>query len=75
MLAAAGGANVWIIGGGDLVGQFADADLLDEVWVQYAPVTMGGGAPLLPRRLGLELIELVQNGELACARYRVVRHP
>ena len=33
MVAAAGGRNVWIVGGGDLVGQFADAGLLDEVIV------------------------------------------
>ena len=28
MIAAAGGKNVWIVGGGDLAGQFAAADLL-----------------------------------------------
>ena len=50
MVAAAGGRNVWIVGGGDLAGQFADAGLLDEVIVYIAPVTLGGGAPLLPRR-------------------------
>ena len=47
---AAGERDIWIVGGGDLVGQFADAALLDQVWVQYAPVTLGSGAPLLPRR-------------------------
>ena len=26
------GKNIWILGGGDLVGQFDDAGLLDEVW-------------------------------------------
>lgn len=50
MLAAAEGRNVWLVGGGDLVGQFLDADLLDEVIVSVAPVLLGGGAPLLPRR-------------------------
>ena len=33
MVEAAGGRNVWIVGGGDLAGQFADAGLLDEVLV------------------------------------------
>ena len=33
MVAAAGGRNVWVVGGGDLAGQFADAGLLDEVIV------------------------------------------
>ncbi len=39
-VAAAKDKDVWVIGGGDLAGQFADAGLLDEVWVQYAPVTL-----------------------------------
>ena len=51
MLAAAGTRNVWIVGGGDLAGQFADAGLLDEILVLIAPVALGGGAPLPPRRL------------------------
>ena len=53
MVGAAGDRNVWIVGGGDLAGQFADAGLLDEVIVSIAPVTLGGGAPLLPRRIEL----------------------
>ena len=73
MSTAADGKNVWIIGGGDLVGQFADAGLLDEVIVQVAPVTLGGGAPLLPRRLELRLDETGRNGDFVCARYGVVR--
>ncbi len=73
LVAAAGGRNVWIVGGGDLVGQFADAGLLDEVIVSIAPVTLGAGAPLLPRRIELQLEELGRNGDFACARYSVVR--
>ncbi len=40
-----------IIGGGDLVGQFDDAGLLDRVILGMCPVTLGAGAPLLPRRI------------------------
>lgn len=72
MTAAARGKNLWIVGGGDLAGQFADAGLLDEVIVCFAPVTLGGGAPLLPRKLDLRLEELAQNRAFACARYAVV---
>lgn len=71
MTAAAGGKDLWIVGGGDLAGQFADAGLLDEIWVQYAPVTLGSGAPLMPRRLDLELIEVARNRSFLCGRYRV----
>ena len=53
-----GGKNVWIVGGGDLAGQFADAGLLDEVIVYVAPVTLGAGAPLFPSRQELRLEEL-----------------
>jgi dihydrofolate reductase len=75
MLGAAGDLNVWIVGGGDLAGQFADVGLLDEVIVSIAPVTLGGGAPLLPRRMELHLDELGRNGDLACAKFSVVRSP
>ena len=73
MVSAAGGKNVWIVGGGDLAGQFADAGLLDEVIVYIAPVTLGAGAPLLSRRVELHLEELARNRDFACARYSVVR--
>ena len=32
-------------------GQFAGEGLLDEILLGVAPVTLGAGAPLLPRRL------------------------
>ena len=73
MLRAAGERNVWVVGGGDLAGQFADAGLLDEVIVSIAPVALGGGASLLPRRLELRLDELGRNGDFASARFSVVR--
>lgn len=70
----AGGGDVWIMGGGDLVGQFADAGALDEVQVSVAPVTLGAGAPLLPRRLGadrLRLVDVARRGQFAHLTYRV----
>ena len=75
MIGAAGDRNVWIVGGGDLAGQFADLGLLDEVIVSIAPVTLGGGAPLLPRRIELRLDELGRNGDFVGARFAVVRPP
>ena len=72
MKQAAGDRNVWIVGGGDLAGQFADAGLIDEVIVYFAPVTLGAGAPLLPRRVELRLEETARNGDFVTARYAVV---
>ena len=73
LVRASGGKNVWIVGGGDLAGQFADAGLLEEVLVTIAPVTLGAGAPLLPRRIELSLEEVGRNGDFVCARFGVVR--
>lgn len=51
MQAAAGAKNIWIVGGGDLAGQFHDAGLLDEIIVQIGSATLGAGKPLFPRRV------------------------
>ena len=59
MTDAAAGKNSWIMGGGELVGQFHDHGLLDEIIVTIAPVTLGGGAPLLPRRIATPPLRLV----------------
>ena len=75
MLDAAGSRNIWLIGGGDLVGQFLDQDLLDEIWLSLTPVTLGAGAPLLPRRhttpMRLESAVASRNGTFAHLRYAV----
>ena len=73
MVEAAGGKNVWLVGGGDFVGQFADAGLLDEVIVYVAPVTLGAGKPLLPRHVELRLEETARNGDFVTVRYSVAR--
>ena len=73
MVEAAAGKNVWIVGGGDLVGQFADAGLLDEVIVSIAPVTLGAGAPLLARRVELRLEDVARNGDFVSARFAVAK--
>jgi dihydrofolate reductase len=74
MRQAAGDRNVWLVGGGELVGQFADFSLLDEVLVGIAPVTLGGGAPLLPRRLTaaeLELVDVARDDQFVRLSYRL----
>jgi dihydrofolate reductase len=69
---AAGGKNVWLVGGGALVSAFADRGLLDELWLGVAPVILGGGAPVLtspipatlPGRLDLQDVTQFGDGFL-----------
>jgi len=71
------GSNLWLVGGGDLVGQFHDARLLDEIILGMAPVTLGRGAPLLPRRITSKELAF-DKAELVGQRIRIVvsvRHP
>lgn len=56
--AAAAGRDVWIVGGGDLAGQFADIGRLDRIIVTYAPAVLGSGRPLLPRHLDAERLRI-----------------
>ena len=77
MASAAGGKNIWIVGGGELVGQFYDQGLLDEIFVQVGSVTLGAGKPLLPRAITnppLRLLSAKATGPgFAELHYEVVR--
>lgn len=73
---AAADRNVWVVGGGDLAGQFADCGLLDEIHLTLAPVSLGSGMPLFPRRIdapSLELLSARHVGPFAELRYRLPR--
>lgn len=77
MRAAAGDRNIWVVGGGDLAGQFYDAGLLDEIIVQIGSATLGRGKPLFPRRVlnpVLRLTEVRQmDHRMVELRYDVTR--
>lgn len=77
MRQAAGSKNIWVVGGGDLAGQFYDAGLLDELIVQVGSVTLGRGKPLFPRRVTnppLRLISVRKIGPgFAELRYQMPR--
>lgn len=75
MRAAAGSKNIWIVGGGDLAGQFFDAGLLDELIIQVGSATLGTGKPLFPRRVLSPVLRLVSatrvGAGMAELRYKV----
>ncbi|WP_043536625.1 dihydrofolate reductase family protein [Actinomyces polynesiensis] len=71
---AAGTGDIWVVGGGDLAGQFLDAGVLDVIALSLAPAALPGGAPLLPRRVGPERLRLVSAravGQFARLVYEV----
>ncbi|WP_068251529.1 dihydrofolate reductase family protein [Janibacter corallicola] len=72
MTEAAAGKDLWVVGGGDLAGQFADVGLLDKVWVHLNPVTLGAGKPLLPRRLRLHRERIERDGQFTAMLFDVV---
>jgi dihydrofolate reductase len=74
MVVAAQGKNVWLAGGGNLVSQFVDHGLLDEIILGIAPAILGGGAPLLRRKLlvdDLVLTNVREVGQFAYLTYAV----
>ena len=74
--AAAGEGDVWVVGGGELAGQFLDAGALDEIALSVAPAALTGGAPLLPRTVGAQRLTLVSAtavGQFARLVYAVGR--
>ena len=60
----AGDGTVWVMGGGDLAGQFLDAGLLDEVTLHISPVFLTNGKPLLPRDLYSDRLTLVHARQI-----------
>lgn len=61
MIKVADGKNIWLIGGGDLVGQFHDHGLLDEIILSVAPVMLESGAELLPRKITNPPLKLIDT--------------
>ncbi len=51
MVEAAGDRNLWIVGGGNVASQFAEAGLLDELILTVVPVVLGEGKPLFDKPL------------------------
>lgn len=72
LVRAAGEKDVWVVGGGALAARMAQLGLVDEFWVQFAPVTLGSGHPLCPEHVELALLDVERNGDFVCTRYRVL---
>lgn len=65
--------DIWIVGGGQLLKPILEADLIDEWWLQIAPVLLGRGKRLFEEGdylSRLDFIETKQMGDLVELRYR-----
>lgn len=72
--AAAGDRNVLVHGGTSTVQTALEAGVLDELQIHQVPVLFGGGRPLfdlLPARVELEIIRVIDTPEATHIRYRV----
>ena len=77
MMASAGERNLWVVGGGNVASQFADAGKLDELIVTVVPVVLGAGKPLFNDRVPGGPMQLVGarpfDSGMVELRYRVRR--
>jgi dihydrofolate reductase len=72
------GKDVWLMGGGEIIAAFLDADAIDDFVISVVPVFIGDGIPLIARRhrhvpLALRSVERFDDG-LVQLHYRVQRH-
>ena len=70
------GKDIWLMGGGDLIASFLDANAIDEFVISVVPVFIGDGIPLIARRhrevqLELQSTERFEDG-LVQLHYRVL---
>ena len=62
------GKNIWIVGGNTVLAPLLDADLVDHLIVQIAPVLLGEGIPLFAQKEALRrfhLDEIKRYGQFA----------
>jgi dihydrofolate reductase len=61
------GKDIWLMGGGELIASFLDADAIDDFVVSVVPTFIGDGIPLIARRhrhvlLDLRAVERFDDG-------------
>lgn len=54
---AAGGKDVFVMGGGEIIRQSVDAGLVDELVLHLSPVLLGAGTPLFVDAARRELVQ------------------
>jgi len=52
------GKNIWLMGGGEIIASFLDAQAIDEFVISVVPIFIGDGIPLIARRNSMFLRSL-----------------
>ena len=72
---SAGGQDVMLSGGAEIINQYLGAGLLDELDLHIAPVLLGGGARLFEdlggAEIGLEQVRAIEAPGVTHVKYRV----
>src|SRR5687768_5136708 len=75
--AAAGGKNVGVWGGANLIRQYLEAGLLDEMQIHLIPILLGGGIRLFedlaPERIELRRKDSIETPAATHLRFEVVK--
>jgi len=73
------GKDIWLMGGGEIIASFLDAQAIDQFVISVVPVFIGDGVPLIARRhrhvpLDLHDIDRFEDGVVQL-HYRVQKQP
>jgi len=72
------GKNIWLFGGASLISTFINHDMVDEMWLAFVPIILGGGKPLfenITERKKYALTESkVSEGYLSAKLTRNINH-
>jgi dihydrofolate reductase len=73
------GKDIWLMGGGEIIALFLDAQAIDEFVISVVPVFIGDGIPLIARRhryvaMELHTVQRFDDG-LAQLHYRLESQP
>lgn len=71
------GKDIWLMGGGETIRDFLQADLVDEIHLGVVPVLLGEGRPLFPGPFPQRDFKLLENktygNKMVALRYGRVR--
>jgi dihydrofolate reductase len=73
------GKNIWMMGGGEIIGAFLDQEEIDEFSIHMIPILIGEGIPLIKpqhRSIPLKLLLTKKFSDgVVHLNYRVLKHP